>query len=292
MRHARWFTAALALAACGDSGTGPAPAGSNDYALSGTSPYPQSVAAGQVVRSVVLRAENRAGAMMNELRCGYSFMLFTATRASTQTPTATGSGGDCKLYMQPPERDYSGQGWLCAGAITTNSGDLMQTSGFCPEGGSAGPWEGNFRGCGAFFSGRNATVYSADEIGPDDRVTDLMGEVRFPGTPTITQPTTLPVVTWPSAGDLAVAWTGADATSVMVRLEPDAADRAGPTIVCTPRRNGGLTVDASLLNQSGLRAMNARLRVWAFRETTVQAEGRAWTLAGAAGSNVLLQPAR
>jgi hypothetical protein len=292
MTHARSLAAAaaLALAACGDSA--PAPPGANDYALSGSSPFPESVAAGAAVRRLVLRAENRVGAMMNESRCGYSFMLFTVARASTQTPQALGAGGDCRLFAQPPERDYSGQNWLCAGAVSTSSGDLMQTSGFCPEMGSAGPWEGNFRSCGGFFNTRSATVSSVDEIGPDDRVTDLMGEVRFPTTPVITQPTALAVTTWPSAGDLAVAWTSADATSAMVRIEPDGAERAGPTIVCTPRRNGSIVIDAALLDRSGLRAMSARLRVWSYRESTTQAEGRAWTLAGAAGSNVLLQPAR
>lgn len=291
MSSPRWIVAALTFVACGDSNREP-PAGSNDYALSGRSPYPESLAGGAVLRNLILRAENRAGAMMNELRCGYSFILLTVTRPSTQTPTATGSGGDCKLYLHPPERDYNGQNWLCAGAITTHSGDLMQTSGFCPEAGSAGPWEGNFRSCGAFFSTRSATVSSVDEIGPDDQVTDLMGEVRFPTPPVISQPTTLPVTTWPSSGDLTVTWTSLGATSAMVRIEPDAMERTGPTIVCTPRRNGTLTLDAALIDRSGLRSMNARLRVWSYREVTVQAEGRPWTLTGAMGTNVLLQPAR
>ncbi len=286
----RYTLAALTLAACGTDTT--PPAGGNDYTLTGRSPYLEGFAVGATVRNLVLRAENRTGAMMNELRCGYSFMLFTASRAAAQTPTATGSGGDCRLYAAPPERDYSGQNWLCAGAITTVSGDLNQTSGFCPAMNSAGPWEGNFRSCGAFLNTRTAAVSSVDEIGPDDRVTDLDGEVRFPTIPVISQPTTLAVITWPSTGDLSVAWNSLQATSAMVRIEPDGAERTGPTIVCTPRVNGRLTIDAALINQSGLRAMNARLRVWSFRETTVQAEGHAWNLAGAAGSNVLLQPAR
>lgn len=289
MSHRRWIAAALALAACGTET--PGPSGSNDYTLTGRSPYLESFPVGATVRNLVLRAENRSGAMMNELRCGYSFMLFTATRASSQTPTATGSGGDCRLYAQPPERDYSGQEWLCAGAITTNSGDVMDTRGFCPLPGSAGPWEGSFRTCGSFLNTRTASVASLEE-GTDDRVTDLAAEVRFPTVPVITQPTALAVITWPTTGDLPVAWNSLEATSAMVRIEPEGAERAGPTIVCTPRVNGRLTIDAALLDRSGLRSMNARLRVWSFRESTTQAEGHAWSLSGAAGSNVLLQPAR
>jgi hypothetical protein len=289
MSPIRYALAALTLAACSDSAT--PPAGDPNSTLSGRSPYLESFPVGATVRNLVLRAENRTGPMMNQLSCGYSFMLFTASRASAQTPTATGSGGDCRLYAAPPERDYSGQNWLCAGAIDVNSGDIMGNRTFCPQPGSAGPWEGSFRTCGAFLNSRTASVSSMDE-GVDDRVTDLEGEVLFPTIPVISQPTTLAVITWPSAGDLNVAWNTLQATSVMVRVEPDGAERTGPTIVCTPRVNGRLTIDAALVNQSGLRAMNARLRVWAFRETTVQAEGHAWSLAGAAGSNVLLQPAR
>lgn len=290
MIAARYALAALTLAACGSDPT--PPAGDPNNTLTGRSPYLESFPVGATVRNLVLRAENRTGPMMNQLSCGYSFMLFTASRASAQTPMATGSGGDCRLYAAPPERDYSGQNWLCAGAVTTLSGDLNQTSGFCPAMNSAGPWEGSFRSCGAFLNTRTAAVSSMDEIGPDDRVTDLEGEVLFPTIPVISQPTTLAVITWPTAGDLTVAWNTLQATSVMVRIEPDSAERMGPTIVCTPRVNGRIVIDAALINQSGLRAMNARLRVWAFRESTVQAEGHAWSLAGAAGSNVLLQPAR
>lgn len=281
---------ALAAVSCGDAT--PAPSGSNDYALRGTSPYPERITAAQSVRTLVLRAENRAGADMRALRCGYSFMLFNVTRPSTQTPTAMDMAGDCRLYMTPPENDYSGNGWVCAGAISVSSGDLMQTTGFCPMQGSAGPWEADLRGCGGFFNERAASVTSVDEIGPDDQVTDLMGTVRFPTTPVIQQPTTLPVLTWPSSGALTVTWNSLDATSAVVRIEPDSATRMGPTIVCTPRTNGRMVIDASLIDRGGFRMSNSRLRVWSFRENTVQAEGHVWNLVGAAGSNVLLQPAR
>ncbi len=282
---------ALALASCGDAT--PTPAGSNDYTLRGAAVYPTRVTAGASVRTLILRAENRAGPMMRDLRCGYSFVLFDVTRASTQAPVATGAGGDCALYMTPPEADYAGQRWECAGGIRVASGDIDQLTGFCPEAGSAGPWEGEFRTCGGFLSAREAAVSSADEIGMDDRVTDLMGAVRFPTQPVVSAPTTLPVTTWPAAGaDLTVAWNSLEATNAMVRVEPDDDTRRGPVIVCTPRTNGRITVDAALLDRSGLRAMAARLRVWSFRETTVQAGGRAWNLAGASGTRVLLQPPR
>lgn len=282
--------AALVAVSCGNAT--PAPTGSNEYTLRGTSPYPERVTAAQTVRTLVLRGEDRAGADMRALRCGYSFMMFNVMRPSTQTPTAVDTSGDCRLYMTPPENDYTGQGWVCAGAISVSSGELTQTTGFCPVQGSAGPWEGDLRGCGGFFNRREATVSSVDEIGPDDQVTDLMGTVRFPTVPVIQQPTTLVVHTWPSSGPLTVVWNSLDATSAVVRIEPDGATRMGPTIVCTPRTNGRMYIEAGLIDRGGFRAGTSRLRVWSFRETAVQAEGHVWNLVGAVGSNVLLQPAR
>ncbi len=288
--RAHTLALALALTACG--GDDAPPSGPNGYTLSGNSPFPAQLAAGQSVRNLVLRAETRAGADMRQQRCGYSFVLFDVTRASTQTPAATGASGDCKLYTAPPESDYTPQRWVCAGGINTVSAALMQLQGFCPMMGATPPWEGDFRSCGGFFTDRAAAVSSADEIGPDDQVTDLTGSVRFPTAVEVTQPTGFTVTTWPASGDLVVAWTSAEATSAVVRVEPDGATRAGPTIVCAPRVNGAMRVDAALIDRAGFRAMNARVHVWSYRETPAQAEGHTWNLVGAMGTSLLLQPAR
>ncbi len=282
--------AALALASCGDST--PVPETPNGYTLSGTPPLPSRLAASQSVRSLVLRAETRVGGVATAQRCGYQFALFDVTRASTQTPLASNSSGDCRLYMTPPESEYPAQQWVCAGAITVESGALMQTSGFCPLMGATPTWDADFRGCGGIFTERSATVSSGDEIGPEDHVTDLTGTVRFPTSVLVTQPTTFSVTTWPATGDLVVAWTSSDATSAVVRIEPDTATRTGPTIVCTPRINGTVRIEAALIDRANLRAADARLRVSSFRETAARAEGHAWNLVGAMSNSVLLQPAR
>ncbi|MFO0649896.1 MAG: hypothetical protein U0326_26995 [Polyangiales bacterium] len=282
--------AALALASCGDSAT--VPETPNGYTLSGTPPLPSRLAASQSVRSLVLRAETRVGGVATAQRCGYQFALFDVTRASTQTPLASDTNGDCRLYMTPPESEYPAQQWVCAGAITVESGALMQTSGFCPLMGATPTWDADFRGCGGIFTDRAATVSSGDEIGPEDHVTDLTGTVRFPTSVLVTQPTTFSVTTWPATGDLVVTWTSSDATSAVVRIEPDTATRTGPTIVCSPRVNGTMRVEAALIDRGGFRASQSRLTVWSYRESTTQAEGHTWKLAGAMGTSIQLQPAR
>lgn len=282
--------ATLALASCGDST--PVPETPNGYTLSGTPPLPSRLAASQSVRSLVLRAETRVGGVATAQRCGYQFALFDVTRASTQTPLASDSSGDCRLYMTPPESEYPAQQWVCAGAITVESGALMQTSGFCPLMGATPTWDADFRGCGGIFSERSATVSSGDEIGPEDHVTDLSGTVRFPTSVLVTQPTTFSVTTWPATGDLVVSWTSSDATSAVVRIEPDTATRTGPTIVCSPRVNGTMRIEAALIDRAGFRASQSRLTVWSYRESTTQAEGHTWKLAGAMGTSIQLQPAR
>ncbi len=282
--------ASLALASCGDSGS--TPETPNGYTLSGNPPLPARLTAGQSVRSLILRAETRVGGVATAQRCGYQFALFDVTRASTQSPVASDTSGDCRLYMTAPEAEYPAQQWVCAGAINTESGALMQATGFCPLMGVTPPWDADFRTCGGFITDHSATVSSGDEIGPDDHVTDLTGTVRFPTTVEVTQPTTFSVTTWPATGDLTVAWTSADATSATVRVEPNTATRTGPTIICSPRVNGTMRIAADLIDRSGLRAMNARLSVWSYRETATQAEGHPWKLVGAMGTTVTLQPAR
>jgi hypothetical protein len=290
MTRARLLIAALALASCGDGA--PAPETANGYTLSGNPPLPTRLAAGQSVRSLVLRAETRVGGVASAQRCGYQFALFDVTRASTQAPVASDSNGDCRLYMTPPESEYPAQQWVCAGAINTESGALTRNTGFCPLMGATPTWEADFPSCGGFFTDHAAAVSSGDEIGPEDHVTDLTGTVRFPTSVEVTQPTTFSVTTWPAAGDLVVAWTSAGATSAVVRVEPDTPTRTGPTIVCAPRVNGAMRVEAALIDRAGFRASQSRLSVWSYREATVQAEGHTWRLAGATGTSVQLQPAR
>lgn len=283
-----WLCAAL-VASCGADPSGPS--GPTNNTLSGASPYPEALTAGQSVRTVVIRAETRPGDTSYP-RCGYSWLLFDVQRASTNPPLATGATGDCRLYMAPPENDYSSaQRWLCAGSIDVSSGSLMQGTGFCPDMGGTPPWEGQFRGCGALFTERSAALSSMDEVGADDAVTDLSATVRMPQRPAITAPTST-VTTWPTAGDLPVAWTVTDATSVVVRVAPDTASRTGPVILCSPRVNGSVVIDGALLDRGGLRAMTARLHVWAYRDDVTQTGGRSWRVSGAMGASVLMQPGR
>jgi hypothetical protein len=293
MIRCAWFTplTVAVFCACGGGGDDP-PLTPNGYLIRGTTPYPERVVVGANPRNIVLRVETGVGGVATATRCGYSLVLFDATVASTQMPLATGESGDCSLYMDAPERDYIRQRWLCAGGINFESGSLMQVSGFCPQEGATPPWEGEFRTCGNLLTSRTATVSSGDETGSDDMLTDLTGTARFPTRPIITQPTNLTVTTWPAMGPLTVAWTTSDATSVVVRIAPDTEMRSGPVIVCKPRVNGSIFVDAALLDRGNFRASTSRISVWSYRETTVQAKGRAYNLVGAVGSSLLMQPGR
>jgi hypothetical protein len=286
------FTSLTVAVLCACGGGEEVPLTPNGYLIRGTTPYPERLAVGTNPRNIVLRVETGVGGVATATRCGYSLVMFDTTTASTQMPLATGESGDCSLYMDAPERDYPRQRWVCAGGINMESGSLMLVSAFCPPMGATPPWEGEFRTCGDLLTSRMATVSSGNEIGSDDVLTDLTGTVRFPTRPVITQPTNLNVTTWPATGPITVAWTTSDATSVVVRIAPDTATRSGPVIVCKPRVNGSIFVDAALLDRGNFRASMSRISVWSYRENTVQAKGRAYNLVGAVGSSLLMQPGR
>jgi hypothetical protein len=293
MTHRARLCIALALCAgCGDDATTPPSNTANDYRLSGTSPFPVTFAVGDRIRSVVLRAESRVGGDVDVSRCGYDLAVFDITQAPTVTPILTDTSGDCKLYRTPPEEQYTPQRAVCLGALNVESGAIMETRVFCPAVG--GPMRGstdNFMSCGNFFAQRTAMVTSVDDGVKGDVVTDLMSTVNFPTSVRFTSPSDLAVFTWPASGDLLVRWTSAQATSAVVRLEPDGSTM-GPVILCTPRTNGTMRIETALINMAGFRTMNTRLRVWSYREATVQAMGVPWRVAGAMGSSLLLQPAR
>lgn len=286
-----WLCAALLVfASCGsDPATGPS--GPTTNTLGGVSPYPEALTMGQSVRTVVIHSEVRPGDAAFP-RCGYSWLIFDVQRPSMNPAIATGASGDCKLYAAPPESDYNAsQRWVCAGVLEVDSGSsLMQGTGFCPGAGDTPAWEGNFHGCGALYNDRTASLSSMSEL-PEDAVTDLSATVRMPQRPAITAPTSS-VTTWPTTGDVVAEWTVTDATSVVVRVAADAATPTGPVILCSPRVNGRMVIDAALLDRGGFRAMTARMHVWAYRDDITQAQGRAWRITGASGASVLLQPGR
>jgi hypothetical protein len=290
--HALLFIVLTLGTGCGDDAPPPPDNTSNDYRLSGTAPFPATFAVGDRIRSVVLRAESRINGDVDVSRCGYDLAVFDVTQAPTVMPVLTDTSGDCKLYRTPPEEQYTPQRAVCLGALNVQSGSIMENRVFCPAVG--GPMRGstdNFTSCGNFFAQRTATVTSVDDGVKGDVVTDLMATVNFPTSVRFTAPSDLAVFTWPASGDLVVRWTSAQATSAVVRLEPDGSTM-GPVILCTPRTNGTMRVEAALISMAGFRTVNTRLRVWSYREVTAQAMGVPWRVAGAMGSSLLLQPAQ
>ena len=286
--------AAVAVAACG--GDEPAPAGvGGGYALTQRPPLPERVAAGDAVRAVVVFREDRTGAARDGSRCGLATALFDAPAASTVVPAGLDADADCRFYASAPEVAFQRMRWVCAGAVTVTAGSLTQSVGLCPAAGATVTWETTLSGCGSLDSDRRAQVGSLDEGVAGDAVTDLAAEARLPTAVTITAPSTLPVTTWPASGDLDVQWTSADATSALVRIEPAAATdpASAPTIVCVARTAGRVRVPQGLIAQANFRAMDARVRVWSYRDGAATAEGgRAYRVSGATASSVVLQGRR
>jgi hypothetical protein len=145
------------------------------------------------------------------------------------------------------------------------------------------------------------TTLSCDRIAPDnpiefasgneidgDVLQDLDGMVNFPSALAIQEPTSLGVTTWPATGDLSVRWTSAGATSALVTITPRAG--TGSRIVCNPHTNGSLTIDAMLIDRSGLRTQDALVRIASYRDVTTTAEsGKTYRLAAGLADSVLMQ---
>ena len=103
------------------------------------------------------------------------------------------------------------------------------------------------------------------------------------------------MTTRPASGDLDVQWTSADATSALVRIEPEGATNPAstPTIVCVARTAGRVRVPQARIAQANFRAGDAGVGVWSYRDGTTMAEGgKTYRVSGAMGSSVLLQARR
>lgn len=278
-----------ALAGC----YGEDPPAVNDYALSGVSPLPERVAAGDHIRSIVVGHEVRAGAERRDQQCTVTALLFDATTASSTVAAQSDAESGCKFYATRPESDFTRQRWICAGAIGVTSASVREQLGFCPMPPTTAPvYRFTLGGCGNILGNGNAHLASMDEGIEGDVLTDLDADVTLPANVIIQSPSTLSTVTWPESGDLTVTWTGVGATSAVVRLEPTA-PTATSVIVCNPRRNGTQRIPADMIAQAMYRTTDVKVTVTAFRQTIVMAEsGTGYTLAGSSSSNLVLQGRR
>jgi hypothetical protein len=296
MRRTRAVLTAVVALALGGCGGDAAPPGVGDgYVLTQRPPIPERVAAGDAVRSIVVFREDRVGARREAVRCGLSTVLFDAAGPSTVVAAGIDAAADCRFYASAPEIDFQRMRWVCAGAVTVTAGPLTQTVGLCPAAGATVRYETTLSGCGTLSSERVAQLGSLDEGIMGDVVTDLAAEARLPTGVTITAPTALTVATWPEAGDLDVRWTSADATSALVRIEPDGDfdPATAPTIVCVARTAGRVTVPQALIAQGNFRTRDVRVRVWSYRDGTTTAEGgKTYRVSGATSSSVVLQGRR
>lgn len=286
----RALAVAVVLAGCGDDA---APGGpGSGYALTQRPPIPERVAVGDVVRSIVVFREERVGAARDGTRCGLSAVLFDGAVASSVVPAGIEAEADCRFYASPPEADFQRMRWTCAGAIEVTAGPLTQNVGACPSPGAPVRYETDLTMCGTLSSERRATVTSVDDSIPGDVVTDLSVLALLPTPVVITSPTTLAVTTWPASGDLDVQWTSADATSALVRIEREGT-MGGAAIVCVARTAGRVRVPQALIAQANFRTMDARVRVWSYRDATTTAEnGKTYRVSGATASSVVLQGRR
>lgn len=297
MGSERGVVLAAVLAVVGGCGGDEAvpPGTGSGYALTQRPPIPERVAAGDAVRSIVVFREDRTGTTRDVTRCGLATVLFDAPTASTVVPAGIDGAADCRFYASVPEVEFQRMRWVCAGAIAVSAGLLMQNVGLCPAAGATVRYETTLATCGTLSSDRRALLGSLDEGVMGDVVTDLAGTALMPTGVTLTAPSTLPVTTWPASGDLEVQWTSADATSALVRIEPEAATNPAstPTIVCVAHTAGRVVVPQALLAQANFRAMDARVRVWSYRDGTTMAEGgKTYRVSGATSSSVLLQARR
>lgn len=287
------LTVVVALSVgCGED---PAPAGnSGDYPLVNSSPIPQTLDAGERVRVLIVRRQDRLGTDHRGVSCGLTTLLFDVTQSASNPPAGIDNTNNCRFYGSDPTRSFAQQRQVCAGAINVTSGSLMQTVGFCPMG-SNPSLNVNFSVCGDLGVTRRATLSSQDEGIAGDTVTDLMAEVELPTLPAITSPSALPVTTWPDNGDLVLGWTSADATSAMVRLTPaEGGDPASlPVILCSPTRNGRVVISQELIAQSMFRSRDITVEVWSYRDRDTMAEsGTRYRIVGAMGSVLTLQRRR
>jgi len=281
-------TAAYGLAACsadpagGDGGTAPMP-------LAQPPPLKRALTPNEPVRTIVVRHEERAGAMRRDTTCGITALLFNTSANAAVTAATIDPGTGCRLFVQDPDADLQPQRWLCAGALNISSGALSTTFGLCPMGGGRVTFDSALSGCGNIATERTAALSSMMEI-DGDALTDLTATARFPAPVRITAPNELGLGSWPANGPLDVRWSSVGATSALVTLEPETLTATSPRIYCPVVLNGYLQVPASMIDQVGLRNITTRLKVWSFTDSTAMAEGgNTYRVSGAMVSNFTLQ---
>lgn len=282
---------AYGLSAC-SADPGGADGGTTPTALTQPPPLKRPLTPNEPVRTLVLRHEERAGAMRRDTQCGLTALLFNTTATATVTAATIDGATGCRLYVADPDVDLQAQRWLCAGALNVSSGALSTTFSLCPTAGARVTFDAALSGCGNIANDRTATISSMMEI-DGDQLTDLTATARFPAAVRITAPNELGIGSWPANGPLEVRWTSAGATSALVTIEPEAPTATSPRIYCPAVLNGFLQVPAGMIDQVGLRNIDARLKVWSFTDGTVMAEtGNTYRVSGAMVTNYSLQGRR
>lgn len=252
----RWLLLAALSLGCGDD---PPPAVTNDYALSGVPPLPEHLASGDHVRTLVVGHAVRAGADRRDQQCSVTALLFDANERVHGRRGAVGRRHRLPLLrhaprgrLRPPALDLCGRhrrdlaGRERAARAVPRRPDARAELPVHPA-----------RVRLHLAGNGSAHLASMDEGIPGDVLTDLNTDVALPGGVVIHSPSELTTVTWPESGDLTVTWTGAGATSAVVRLEPtDPA--ATSVIVCNPRRNGTQRVPADMIAQAMFRTQDVK----------------------------------
>ncbi|MEZ4393625.1 MAG: hypothetical protein R3A48_21360 [Polyangiales bacterium] len=282
---------AYGLSAC-SADPGGADGGTTPTALTQTPPLKRPLTPNEPVRTLVLRHEERAGAMRRDTQCGLTALLFNTTSTATVTAATIDGATGCRLYVADPDVDLQAQRWLCAGALNVSSGALNTNFSLCPSPGARVTFDAPLLGCGSIANDRAAAIASMMEI-DGDQLTDLTATVRFPAAVRITAPNELGIGSWPANGPLEVRWTSAGATSALVTIEPETPTATSPRIYCPAVLNGFLQVPAGMIDQVGLRNLDARLKVWSFTDGTAMAEtGNTYRVSGAMVTNYSLQGRR
>lgn len=282
---------AYGLSAC-SADPGGADGGTTPTALTQSPPLKRPLTPNEPVRTLVLRHEERAGAMRRDTQCGLTALLFNTTSTATVTAATIDGATGCRLYVADPDVDLQAQRWLCAGALNVSSGALSTTFSLCPSAGARVTFDATLSGCGNIANDRTAALSSMMEI-EGDQLTDLMATARFPAAVRLTAPNELGIGSWPANGPLEVRWTSAGATSALVTIEPETPTATSPRIYCPAVLNGFLQVPAGMIDQVGLRNLDARLKVWSFTDGTVMAEtGNTYRVSGAMVTNYSLQGRR
>jgi hypothetical protein len=244
---------------------------------------------GDAVRQVVVTQYTGSSQLGEPASCSVDTWLFDVTAPATTTPIAT--VGDCALYPAGASLPFAQQNWVCAGALIVAHGGQNEAVTMCPAAGEA-PIDHQLA-CDGIQGG--ASVYNSS--GPNeidgDTVADLDVAATLPGAITITQPTALGVLTWPSSGGFEVQWESAMSSSALVVIAAHTSPETTPTIVCRASTLGSTAVSPTLIDMAGFRMIESVMRVTAYRDVTTIAEsGHTYHVWAGVEGAVLLQALR